>query len=149
MIPTIAEKRLRNANLIANALKVSVIAARRLVTAIGTVRRSITHEALLDALASVAAIRKLKLIHGRQDIFEDVNKPKLLSATRRTVHFIALVGTIVLSIASPRIGNAIAIVIWRIAVVVERRHAGEVIGPTNGQRSATLAILHQHQALRT
>lgn len=75
--------------------------------------------------------------------------PKLFDAARGAVEFVALVGTVVLSIAAPGGRDAVAIVVDRVAVAIERRCAGEMVGSAGGRCAAVFAVLQQHQAQRT
>lgn len=60
MIPTVTEKSLRNANLVACTLEVAGVAAHRLVETVRAVGGSITNEALLDTFARVATVNKIR-----------------------------------------------------------------------------------------
>lgn len=60
MIPTVAEQALGDAHLIVDALKFAWTAALRLVMTVGTVGSPIADEALINALASVAAKKMSK-----------------------------------------------------------------------------------------
>lgn len=110
MIPTVAKESLRYAHLVTSALEFTGIAAKRFIMTIRTVGCPITHEAFLDALASIAAkIRNKFRINDKAKW--KFHSPELISTAGWTIKFIAFIGTIVLPVATPRGRNAIAIVI--------------------------------------
>lgn len=148
MIPSIAQKSLRNANLIACTLKLARVAAQSFIMAVRTMRRSIAHETLLDALASVAAEKYCRLSKAQIKVFL-CPSPKLFCTASWTIELIAFVWAIVLAITPPRRRNAIAIMINGVAVTVEGRCACKVIGTTSRLRATSSSIFQEHQTKRT
>jgi hypothetical protein len=148
VIPSITEESLGDANLIAGALEVSWIAAHGFVVTIWAIGCSIADETLLDAFTRVAAVRTQNWNFDQQKWKRRI-LPKLINTASGAVELVAFVWTVILSITSPRRGDAVSVVVNGEAVAVERRRASEVIRPASWKRSAVLAIFQEHQSLWT
>lgn len=134
--------------MVADALEVAGIAAHCLVMTVGTVRCSIAHETFVNALACIATKNEIKMnVSFASKKKNKSNLPELVSTARWAVELVALVGTVVGAIASPRRRDAVFVMVD--AIAVQRRGAREVIRATGRLCSARPAIFQQHQPMRT